>query len=1608
MQKRNDNSFKLETLEPRLLLSGDASILAADFAAGLDHIPVLVERLQTSPDHLNQQLPLIGQNLTDIFNPAAQLEDLFAGLVESEIDNPEDLVNALDAEFGVDADLVEQTDDGFILDFRVSDIFEGVVPLAVDSEGASAFEQPYGKHLIEGTSRLIGDWALDLIEGTSRLIGDWALDLRLIADSSDGDGPFSIDPSHSSFHVDVGVSSPVLESGWYDGVEVTGITALDFQARFETDFRDSDGPIDLSVLSGDGVDLFATTSAEGHAAMTLQLIETLNVAHGPPTLVWDDIGVRAGSVARSGALFGTDLLKNEKSGVDVTLLPHRIGSIAADDTATLFEFTVVSDSSTDLELRLNGENLEIVDNRTGALLAGRSLGETSEIIIHGVDDLDDTLTVDFSGGLIEAPITFHGGAAGYDSLVMNGGAFTRSGYVATGPDSGSISLDRTVVNYTGLEPIIDNTSFTADRVFSIDTSGDQQIRIIDNGDPADGSTTIDSNGTGGFEEVTFLNPTGSLTVDAGDGSDTIFIDVLDDGFAASIIVNGGLGDDRLVIRDGTASHVTFNGGDGTDAIVNQSGAEGGLDSSDVESTIDPVELAIDAFGKAAELVAQIQATIAGELDKSLPLVNQSIGALLVDSTHGIGFDFFDTFSSALGSVASAQDLDDLEELLEDALGLDEGGDPAFDNPEVEISFSDGVLGLAFDFGLSAGSTFGIALDESDIPLKGSIPFELAVALDLDFSLQTDLTQLALDAAAGSSADSFLVSLNTFQARADLSADPIDVDLTLDGIGNLAITGGSADITAVLGVELGDGSVTVGDLLGDFAGLVTYTPSGVVNISLPTSVSGGRADVFTITGSGTASLTDGDLFDDELPVVTLDLDHAVIEVADFLTVSGPVAFRSQGMDILGVGSGLTARMEAGEVLVELTGADFGMISGAEAFAFEMKNGSLAVNLAPLADIAWTRAFVQYANAMTTVAADTTFSAGGLDYIFVDGVGAGVRAFAIEGFEADVLGFVSLGGDVKFRLQGTDILAVGRNMTARLEVDPTIYIEVVGANLGLVAGMSGFAFELQNGDLNMQLGQAFEIGDVSVSVQFAGVDSPIIGPMIIDVGLDSYEFKSAIGANIAAFDLSGLALGIDGAFNISGDIGFRKVGLELPQLQAVGSGLDVRLEVNSDVYVALSGADLGLIVGAGNFALELKGGVPEINLGPIDKDFLSVSGVQFQFTNPLTTVDPGTMIGADYTFVDGIAAGTIGVALQGIDASLRISGTEIFHLTGDIALKRMGLELVAVGSGLDVQMVVSDDFYVKLTGADFGLIAGGGQFGFELKNGVPDISLGPIDKDFLSVSGVQFQFTNPLTTVDVGTAVGIGDVNYTFANGIAANTIGVALQGIDASLRVGDTEIFHLAGDIALKRTGMEIFGVGNGLNVLMEVSSDVYVKLSGADLGLIAGNGKFGLELKNGIPEINLASINKNYISADTLYFQFTNAITTVSKGMSIGVGSVNYTFLERISPNSIGVAVEGFDARVRVGSTEIFRLTGDIGFKKSLTEMLAVGNGVTVRMEVASDVFVELAGANFGLIAGAGKLGFELKNGVPEISLGNIDEIEIDASTLFVQFTNAATAVAPG
>jgi len=191
------------------------------------------------------------------------------------------------------------------------------------------------------------------------------------------------------------------------------------------------------------------------------------------------------------------------------------------------------------------ETLQITDG-AGTVLAEALLADTTSICIHGQEDVDDTLVVDLSGAPIPIPITYDGGAGGLDTLVIQGGQFATANYTADGPDAGTIVLDQTTIHYLGLEPITDNSAVD-ERVFADTTGTGQQIRLCDDDNPTNGFSRIDSNGTGGFESITFRNPATSLTILAGEGNDTITVDALDTGFAAALVVCGEQGSDAIEV-----------------------------------------------------------------------------------------------------------------------------------------------------------------------------------------------------------------------------------------------------------------------------------------------------------------------------------------------------------------------------------------------------------------------------------------------------------------------------------------------------------------------------------------------------------------------------------------------------------------------------------------------------------------------------------------------------------------------------------------------------------------------------------------------------------------------------------------------------------------------------------------------------------------------------------------------------------------------------------------------------------------------------------------------------------------------------------------------------
>ncbi len=195
-------------------------------------------------------------------------------------------------------------------------------------------------------------------------------------------------------------------------------------------------------------------------------------------------------------------------------------------------------------------NGSIVVRRGDEVLLDTPVSELKTVVINGTAAANDTLALDFTNGnpIPVGGLFFNGGTGGEDIITVAGGLVRTATYTFESRTDGQIHYlignQTFMIDYTGLEPITDNMQ-AENRIFDF-TGGAESIELLDtNGD--DGMMTISS--TSG-ESVEFINPTVSLTINGGSGSDTITIASLDTLLTVRPNIDGGAGDDTIVLGNG--------------------------------------------------------------------------------------------------------------------------------------------------------------------------------------------------------------------------------------------------------------------------------------------------------------------------------------------------------------------------------------------------------------------------------------------------------------------------------------------------------------------------------------------------------------------------------------------------------------------------------------------------------------------------------------------------------------------------------------------------------------------------------------------------------------------------------------------------------------------------------------------------------------------------------------------------------------------------------------------------------------------------------------------------------------------------------------------------
>jgi len=230
---------------------------------------------------------------------------------------------------------------------------------------------------------------------------------------------------------------------------------------------------------------------------------------------------------------GYDLVTGLGSPVANQLIPDLVNTVAPVSGPLTYE-APEGQGPVSLQVVEVGTNIEILDAAHNyAVVAAAPQAVTTGIDIIGAGNTTNTLTLDFgpfssSDPFFQPnlsyptgiPVTFDGGSlnGGSGTLVLKGGTFTNETDAATGPHSGTMTLDATAINYTNLAPIIDTTTATTLTV-NDPLPGDVVTVQNDPNSPENGFATSQISGSG-FEKIDFANKTTVVFVNTSSAPDT--------------------------------------------------------------------------------------------------------------------------------------------------------------------------------------------------------------------------------------------------------------------------------------------------------------------------------------------------------------------------------------------------------------------------------------------------------------------------------------------------------------------------------------------------------------------------------------------------------------------------------------------------------------------------------------------------------------------------------------------------------------------------------------------------------------------------------------------------------------------------------------------------------------------------------------------------------------------------------------------------------------------------------------------------------------------------------------------------------------------------------
>lgn len=577
------------------------------------------------------------------------------------------------------------------------------------------------------------------------------------------------------------------------------------------------------------------------------------------------VGTEKITVATASTLGVGSTVAQRSSTVDYQVVPIEVVGVASTLTLNANNDPAkhsANDGQADTFLvRVNNGLLEVTINGHVASLSHPN--SVSTLIINGSDDAD-TLVVDYTNGspIPSGGITFNGGTQPADTtdlLTMTGGAPSSVVYTMSNTTDGVIAINgASAIAFGATEAIRDDLA-AVDRGFQLG-SGNDSATLTDDATAAN-SRSLLTVGTG--VQITFVNPTNSLAIGLGDGTDSFVATSLDSGFGSAVGLTflGNGGDDTLNASAMTRA-VSLSGGDGNDSLTGGTGADvfavelgdDTLVGGDGNDTVAGVNLTGSLTLSDSQLVGLATDTVNSGLGSDqlvgIELANLAAGSLAVSINAraftgsvtllgGAGNDLL-LGSSGADGISGGSGNDTLEggqgnDTISGGLGTDllqESGDVNFvlTNPQLTGLGTDSLNGLEL-----AQLTGGIGANNIN-----SATFNGTVTLnggDGNDTLQAGNGNDSLSGEAGD--DSLLGGAGNDTANGgdgnDIVQGNAGTDVLNGGAGDDRVDGGAGNsdrITGGLGSDTLNGGAGSSDVLvdGDNATAITLTNTTLVGLS----------------------------------------------------------------------------------------------------------------------------------------------------------------------------------------------------------------------------------------------------------------------------------------------------------------------------------------------------------------------------------------------------------------------------------------------------------------------------------------------------------------------------------------------------------------------------------------------------------------------------------------------------------------------------------------------------------------------------------------------------------------------------------------------------------